>query len=205
MARSQRWLPTSWGPPWQRPESVSSCISRRVRRLEMSFSNRVILHVPVNNLWKFDVNILKTNCFMTFLVKMETGSKYRLHPVDVIGGWLMLSFDHSNIGRFLLHSALECRKWATSRRPIISRTSPVSFGNQEGHYIQPLKNKQMVKNWCFLARAFWKWQAEIISRVVSTLVVFPRQSPFLAKYLGRSHKNFKGPLKIRPYHFQIIG
>ncbi len=48
---------------------LSGHIWRPWWRLAAIFSSKVIPHKPINNLWKFDVNIGRTNCFRAFLLK----------------------------------------------------------------------------------------------------------------------------------------
>jgi hypothetical protein len=54
-------------------------------RLAVIFSSKVIPHIPVNNLWKFDVNLCKTNCFMAFLLKKLKRSQNTVATLYFLG------------------------------------------------------------------------------------------------------------------------
>jgi hypothetical protein len=70
--------------------------------------------------------------------------------LDVIGRWVAQLFHHPTL------LPLESRKWDNSCLHIISRVSPVAFGNWVGQHIQPVRNSGKVKNRFWLVREFCK-------------------------------------------------
>ncbi len=104
--------------------------------------------------------------------------------------WLVQLFYHTNTLRIFPR----CLWYAVNEKLavfLLYLASSITFGNQEGQHIRPIRNQEKVKktgsDW--LAN-FGKRQVKIINQLSSTIAVFLGKCELVSIFCG-SHKNFK--------------
>ncbi len=98
--------------------------------------------------------------------------------------------------------SLETGKWDTSCLSITCRASPSTKGNWEEQYIQPIGNKEKVKNRFWLVKEFWKL-ANGNYKLASVNTSQLSKKKLIGMHLVWSHKIFnkrKGRKHFKVWH-----